>query len=125
MWLASRHEIGRAKLRVSFGAAVSMEAIGDCDPRSSTHNGQGCGRAVEADAVGQARLEIWDPQARGEMAPRPAVASLVAAPQNLARLPPSVPSTIYPGTAREQKAIARISSEDAHRRCWGVIGKPA
>ena len=34
MWLASRHEIGRAKLRVSFGVAVSMQAIRDCDPRS-------------------------------------------------------------------------------------------
>jgi hypothetical protein len=39
MWLASRHEIGRAKLRVSFGAAVSMQAIRDCplrpaEPRS-------------------------------------------------------------------------------------------
>jgi hypothetical protein len=47
MWLASRHEIGRAKLRVSFGAAVSMQAIRDCPLRpagASIHNGQGCGR---------------------------------------------------------------------------------
>jgi hypothetical protein len=39
MWLASRQKIGRAKLRVSFGAAVRMQAIPDCplrpaEPRS-------------------------------------------------------------------------------------------
>ena len=60
MWLASRHEIGRAKLRVSFGAAVSMQAIRDCplrpaEPRSIM--GRAAAGSVRAACGAQSLLE--------------------------------------------------------------------